>query len=288
MPAVQRMLEKAEEILGVSILDVCLNGPDETLQDPINCQPAIYIAGLAALEKLKAEKPEVAQRPLAVAGLSVGEFTALTAAGVFTFEDGLRLVKARAAAMKEAANLQAQAMLTVAGLSETKVKALCEEARKRAGPDSVCQISNYLFQKGFSVAGTKAAVVECLSLAQEAKALQARLIKTGAGDHTHLMEPAKKALEVELRKVLPRMKRPTCQVFMNVDAQPIDWTVMPDRIIRQLALQMTSAVRWRSCVEGMLNAGVTEFYECGPLKQLKAMMKLIDNAAWSNTTNVEV
>mmetsp|Transcript_8159 Transcript_8159/g.22982 ORF Transcript_8159/g.22982 Transcript_8159/m.22982 type:complete len:495 (-) Transcript_8159:97-1581(-) len=288
IPAVAAMLKEANEILGYDLLNVCLEGPEEKLQDTVYCQPAMYVAGLAAVEKLRLENPEAVRRPQALAGLSLGEYTALTAAGVFSFADGLKLVKERAEAMQEAANTKPQAMLSVAGLDEKKVTKLCEQAIKKAGAGSVCQVSNYLFQKGYTIGGTKAAVEECQQLAEKAKALQARLIKASGGFHTSLMEPAKVRLEKTLQEMLPRMKRPRCKVFMNVTAQPVDMYTDAQTICDLLARQLTSAVQWKGCVEAIIADGVTEYHECGPMKQLKAMMKRIDNGAWGKTQNVEV
>ena len=124
------MLEKANEILGYDILKICLEGPDEKLAETRFCQPAMFIAGLAALEKLRSEREEAVTNFQVAAGLSLGEYTALCAAGVFSFEDGLRLVKLRGEAMQAAATASKQAMLSVAGLEKPKLVELCKEAPK--------------------------------------------------------------------------------------------------------------------------------------------------------------
>mmetsp|Transcript_79683 Transcript_79683/g.139007 ORF Transcript_79683/g.139007 Transcript_79683/m.139007 type:complete len:493 (+) Transcript_79683:83-1561(+) len=288
LPAVQSMLAEANEILGYDILDLMLNGPEEKLQDTLHCQPAMFISGLAAVEKLREEKPHAVNCVQGVAGLSLGEYTALCVAGVLSFGDGLRLVRARAEAMQEAANVKPQAMCSIAGLQEKKVLKICDDARKKIGGDAVCQISNYLFDKGYTVGGTKDAVEECEKLCKAAKAMQARLIKASGGFHTALMEPAKNKLRAALEEVKPKMLRPRCKVFMNVNAQPVDRTTDPEKIIDLLADQMTSAVRWKDCMLSMIADGVNEYYECGPMKQLKAMMKRIDADSFSRTTTVDV
>merc|ERR1712166_1719344 len=151
IPAVKDMLEKAETILGYDVLDLCLRGPEDKLAKTYFCQPALFIAGLAGIEKLRAEHPRAAQNPRFVAGLSLGEYTALCAAGVFGFEEGLRLVKLRGEAMQEAATTQGkQLMLSVAGLDRKTLDAICEEARKEEGPNATCQVSNALFPNGHS------------------------------------------------------------------------------------------------------------------------------------------
>merc|ERR1719382_1456356 len=153
LEAVREMLSKAQDVLGYDILDLMLNGPEDKLEQTKFCQPAMYIAGLAAVEQLKIDDPAVATRRQAVAGLSLGEYTALNVAGVFDFETGLRIVKARAEAMEQETTkpgAQPQSMLSVAGLPQEKVEELCREAVQGSAGE-VCQIANYLFPKGYSV-----------------------------------------------------------------------------------------------------------------------------------------
>merc|ERR1719454_1626655 len=119
--------------MGVSLLDLCLNGPEETLQETRYAGPAMFVAGLAAVEKLRAEQPEAVDRAQALAGMEIGEYTALCAAGVFSFEDGLKLVKLRSEAMAAAASKGKQAMLSVAGVEKAKLEELCKEAAKKEG-----------------------------------------------------------------------------------------------------------------------------------------------------------
>merc|ERR1712050_426430 len=189
MPKVKEMLDKSKDILGYDILEICLNGPETKLEETKYCQPAMFIAGLAGVEKLRGEREEAVSRCQVVAGLSLGEYTALCTAGVFTFEDGLKLVKLRGEAMQAAASASKQAMLSVAGLEKPKLMELCESA-KQGISGAVCQIANELFPKGFSVAGTEEAIVKLKDLADKAGALQAKVLKTSGGFHTPLMKPA--------------------------------------------------------------------------------------------------
>merc|ERR1719189_385423 len=159
LPKVKEMLEKAKPILGYDILDICLNGPEAKLEETRYCQPAMFIGGLAGLEKLKGERPEAVNQCSVMAGLSLGEYTALCAAGVMSFEDGLKLVKLRGEAMQEAAGIGKQLMLSVAGLDGEKLKPLCVQAKQKEGPDAVCQVANQLFPGGFSVGGTEKAIL---------------------------------------------------------------------------------------------------------------------------------
>lgn len=139
-PVVAKMLETAKEILGMDLLDLCLNGPEGQLEETRYCQPAMFVGGLAGLEKLRKEKPEAAERFQVCAGLSLGEYTALCASGVFTFEEGLRLVKLRGEAMQECAAMSKQGMLSVAGIDKKDLEPMCKKSgqggrRQRSVPD---------------------------------------------------------------------------------------------------------------------------------------------------------
>jgi [acyl-carrier-protein] S-malonyltransferase len=282
------MIAKAQPILGFDILDLCLKGPESKLEDTVNCQPAMFIAGLAGVEKLRADREEAVTRCQALAGLSLGEYTALCVAGVFTFEDGLKLVKLRGQAMQEAATSSKQAMLSVAGLDKPKLVDLCNQAVRKEGGGAVCQIANELFPKGFSVAGTEAAILALKDLADKAGALQAKVLKTSGGFHTPLMKPAQEKLGKVLDEMLPNMKPPRCSVYMNATGAAVKSGCPPKDIVELLKKQLTSTVLWEPSVRAMIKEGVSEFYEVGPMKQLKAMMKRIDSKVWNNTTNVEV
>jgi len=288
LPPVQSMLQKAQDILGYNILELCLEGPEEKLEETRFCQPAMFIAGLAALERLRVDRPDVASRFRVTAGLSLGEYTALCAAGVFSFERGLRLVQLRGQAMQEAAAMSKQSMLSVAGLEKSKLAPLCREAAEKEGVNGVCQIANELFPKGFSCAGTELAMKMLKELVEANGALQARVLKTSGGFHTSLMAPARDRLSSALDEALPSMKPPQHAVFMNVTAQPCPPGSDPREIVELLKRQLTSPVLWEASVRAMISEGVTEFYELGPMKQVKAMMKRIDQKAWSATTNIEV
>mmetsp|Transcript_21017 Transcript_21017/g.65608 ORF Transcript_21017/g.65608 Transcript_21017/m.65608 type:complete len:539 (-) Transcript_21017:129-1745(-) len=288
IPAVKDILAKAKTILGFDLLDLCINGPESKLEETINCQPALFVAGLAGVEKLRIDREEAVTRCQVVAGLSLGEYTALCVAGVFSVEDGLKLVKIRGEAMNAAATASKQAMLSVAGLDKPKLQVLCADAAKKEGSGAVCQIANELFPKGFSVAGTEASILALKDLADKAGALQAKVLKTSGGFHTPLMKPAQEKLGKALDELLPNMKPPRTTVFMNATAMPIKPGTNPKEIVELLKKSLVSPVLWEPSVKGMIKDGVSEFFEVGPMKQLKAMMKRIDSKVWNNTTNVEV
>lgn len=288
MPAVKTMMAQANDILGYDLLELCLSGPDTKLEETRYCQPAMFVAGMAGIEKLRADRQEAAENFQIVAGLSLGEYTALCAAGVFTFEVGLRLVALRGQAMQEAAGMSKQAMLSVAGMDKPKLMDLCKQAAKKEGANAVCQIANELFPKGFACAGTEAAVHALKELVDDNGALQSKILKTSGAFHTSLMAPAKETLGNALDEALPNMKSPNVTVWMNVTAQPLEPGTDPKVIVELLKKQLVSPVLWDSSVKAMIKIGIKEFYEVGPQKQLKAMMKRIDQKMWAKTTSLEI
>jgi [acyl-carrier-protein] S-malonyltransferase len=288
-PVVKDMLDKSKEILGWDVLELCLTGPESKLESTNFTQPAMFIGGLAGVEKLRKDKPDSAANPTFVAGLSLGEYTALCAAGVFSFEDGLKLVKLRGEAMQEAATTQGkQLMLSVAGLDRKTLDNLCEEARKEEGPDATCQVANALFPNGHSCGGSEKAINLCQAKCEKAGALQAKVLKTGGAFHTKLMQPAQVKLNAALEETRARMNPPKTTIYMNYTAEPVKAGGSVDTIVENLQKQLTNPVLWEPTCQNMIKAGISEYYECGPMKQLKAMMKRIDVKVWKTTTNVDI
>jgi len=288
LPEVKDMLEKAKPILGYDLLELCLQGPEDKLAETRYCQPAMFVAGLAGVAKLRTEREEAVSKARCCAGLSLGEYTALCFAGVLSFEDGLRLVKLRGEAMQEAASVGKQAMLSVVGLEREVVDTLCKESAEAEGPGGVCKVANYLFPKGFSCAGTQEAISTLEAKAIKAKALSVKPLKTSGGFHTSLMQPAAEKLALALEETLPKMNPPRCVVYSNVTASPLEPGTEPQVIVDLLKQQLTSSVLWSPSVERMISDGVEEFYECGPQKQITAMMKRIDQKAWKKTKTTGV
>jgi len=284
-PEVREMVHSAEAILGWDPLEVCLKGPESRLEETSICQPCMFLAGMVGLVKLKEKHPDVVERPGCVAGLSLGEYTALCAAGVFTFEEGMELVKVRGRAMAEAASSRPQTMLSVFGVDQETLEKLCKE---QAMGDEVCQIANLLFPRGFSCAGTTNAIMRLKDEVEAAGAMQAKLLKTSGGFHTELMKPAQEKLQAALEKLTPQMKPPKCDIYMNVTGKKVKAGTPPSDFVPLLAKQLCSSVLWEASVRLMIEEGMTEFYEVGPMKQLKAMMKRIDMNMWSSTSNIEV
>jgi len=284
-PEVKEYLSTAKSILGKDLLAICMDGPEDVLEETSVCQPAMFLAGMAGLVKLKQSRPEAVERPGCVAGLSLGEYTALCTAGVFTFEEGMKLVKVRGEAMAEAAKSKPQSMLSVAGLDQPALEKLCADQAKGG---EVCQIANVLFPKGFSCSGTTPAITKLKDAAEKAGAMQAKLLKTSGAFHTSMMEPAKTKLEKALAELMPNMKPPRCDIYMNVTGKKIKAGTPPADFVPLLGKQLCSPVLWEPSVRVMIKDGMTEFYEVGPMKQLKAMMKRIDPTMWTSTANVEV
>jgi [acyl-carrier-protein] S-malonyltransferase len=287
MPKVKEMLTKSKDILGYDILDICLKGPEDKLEETKYCQPAMFIGGLAGLEKLREEKPDRVERAAVMAGLSLGEYTALCAAGVMSFEDGLKLVKLRGEAMQEAAQTGKQLMLSVAGLEKKVLDPLVKECAA-VGADEVCQISNSLFPSGYSIGGTEQAINKLKDKCEKAGALQAKILKTGGAFHTSLMKPAQDKLSAAIEETIPRMKSPLHTVWMNATAEPVRPGCAVEDMVANMKTQLTNTVLWEASVQEMIKEGITEYYECGPMKQMKAMMKRIDVKMWKNMTNIDV
>lgn len=288
----KRLIEKANAILGYDLLDLCLNGPEDKLEETKFCQPAMFLANCCALEKLRLEKPEVVERCSATAGLSLGEYNAICFSGMLSFEECLKVVRVRADAMQEESLRSQQAMISVAGLDLAVLESLCEKAARQAGNlgerEAVCKVANHLFPKGYTCSGDKSAVELLKGFCEKEGALQARYLKTSGAFHTSLMEPAGVKLLKALRVRVTEMNFPRVDVYMNVRGAPQKAGTDPREINYDLAEQVASPVLWQASIQEMMKNGITEFYECGPMKQLKAMMKRISQEAWERTTNVSV
>jgi [acyl-carrier-protein] S-malonyltransferase len=270
------------------VLDLCLNGPEEKLAETQYCQPVMFIAGLAGVEVMRKSKAPEVENPLCVAGLSLGEYTALACAEVLSFEDALTLVKLRALAMQEAANLKPQAMCSVAGLDMKILDKLCAEAIEAQGGGKICQIANHLFPAGFTCAGDTDCIDKLCVLAKDARALQARVIKAGGAFHTPCMQPAQEKLEAAIDQVFSKMQPPKFHVYFNITGQKVARGTDPKQFVHLMKEQLTRPVLWEQTIKAMISDGCQEFYECGPNKQLTAMMKRIDANAFKRMAQMPV
>jgi [acyl-carrier-protein] S-malonyltransferase len=265
LPTAQQLFTEASSFLGYDLLDVCVNGPAERLNSTVVSQPALFVASLAALESLKQSQPNIVGECVAAAGLSLGEFTALTFAGALSFREGLRLVKRRGEAMQAAADLIPSGMVSVLLLEQPRVEELCAAARQ----NDVLQIANLLCPGNYAVSGNRSACDRLEPLVDAAGGRTVRLAVAGAF-HTPLMKPADEAM-AEVFATVP-LAAPRVPVWSNVTAQPHG---SPDEIRALLRRQMTEPVRWEETMRNLLAADCDRFYEIGPGRVLAGLLKRV-------------
>merc|ERR1712039_1100345 len=197
--------------------------------------------------------------------------------------------KLRAEAMQHASGLVPQSMCSVAGLDRPTLEKLCKEAREKdSDPKAVCRIANVLFPAGFTCAGNKSAIERLCQLATAARALQARPIKTGGAFHSPLMAPAAERLAAAIDEALPKMKPPRCCIYFNLTGKKVTPGTDPKEFVDLMKKQLTGEVLWEQTVKQMIMDQVKDFYETGPLKQIKSMIKRIDQDAFKRTENISV
>ncbi|MDE6134569.1 MAG: ACP S-malonyltransferase, partial [Muribaculaceae bacterium] len=261
-PEARALFEKANEILGFNITDLMFNGTDEDLRQTAVTQPAIFIHSVLLAKALGADfKPDM------VAGHSLGEFSALTAAGALSFEDGLRLVAARANAMQKACELTESTMAAVIALPDEKVEEIC------AGIDGVVVCANYNCPGQLVISGEVAAIDAACEQLKAAGAKRALKLKVGGAFHSPCMEPARAELAQAIEKT--EIHTPVCPVYQNVDALP---HTDPVEIKANLVAQLTAPVRWTQTVRNMIADGADEFIELGPGKVLQGLVAKIDSS----------
>ncbi len=268
LPAARALFDRANEILGFDLREVCFNGPAERLEATDVSQPAIFVASLAALEDLKATKPDVVASCAGAAGLSLGEYTALVFAGALDFEAGLRVVRERGRLMQAAAVATPSGMASVLGLDEEKVDELCV----RVAPFGRLWKSNFLGPGNIVVSGDKSAIEHLEPAASDLGASRVIPLAVAGAFHTDLMKPA----DARLAEVLAatQLSTPRLPVYSNVDARPHDADA--DATRARLARQVTSGVRWEQSMRAMIADGYDAFYEIGPGRVLTGLLKRID------------
>ena len=275
-PAAKDLYEKANEILGFDLSQLCHEGPQEELDKTNISQPALYVSSFAALEKLKVESPETVEICSLAAGLSLGEYTALAFAGAISFEDGLRVVRKRGEAMQAASDQVESGMVSALLLDEDAVN---DVAAKTNETGNRIWIANYLCPGNTVLSGDKAACETAVRLIEEAGGRAIPLSVAGAF-HTPIMESA----VAELSEVLASIDiaSPRIPVVSNVDAVPHS---DPDEIRSLLVEQVQNPVLWEKSVRFLLGEGVEQFYEVGPGKVLKGLMRRIDRKTKCNVVN---
>jgi len=282
-PAAKELFDKASEMLGYDLLDRCLNGPKEVLDTTAVSQPAIFVASMAAVEKLKQDQGAAVVDEATVAmGLSLGEYSALCFAGALDFEDGVRITKARGEAMQAAADAVESSMVSVIGLDMEKTEELCKKASDDSGKK--VQIANYLCKGNYTVSGAKEACAKLAEIAKpEFKARMAVPLAVAGAFHTEFMMPAVEPLKVALAAA--DIREPRIPVVSNVDGKA---HTDPDDIRATLAKQVTAPVMWQQQMEAMVAGGFEKGFECGPGKVIAGIVKRVDKAAAQAITNITV
>ena len=259
----KELFEKANEILGYRITDIMFEGTDDELKQTKVTQPAVFLHSVIKAISLGDEF-----KPSMVAGHSLGEFSALVAAGALNFEDGLRLVYARAMAMQKACEAAPSTMAAIVGLSDDKIEEICAEVNKEG---NVVVPANYNCPGQLVISGNVEAINEACEKLKAAGAKRALPLKVGGAFHSPLMQPAKDELQAAIEQT--EFSVPQCPVYQNVDGKP---HTDPADIKQNLIAQLTSSVRWTSCVQNMIADGADDFTECGPGKALQGMIGRID------------
>lgn len=259
-PVAKEMFEKANEILGFRITDLMFNGTDEDLRQTKVTQPAIFLHSVILAKTIGDEfKPDM------VAGHSLGEFSALVAAGAMSFEDGLNLVYKRALAMQEACEMNPSTMAAVLGLPDAKVEEICSSIK-----NEVVVPANYNCPGQVVISGSNAGIDAACELLLAAGAKRALKLKVGGAFHSPLMEPAKVKLSEAINNTIITV--PTCPVYQNVSTVgETDPAFIKDNLIAQL----TAPVKWTQSVEHMVADGAVEFVELGPGNVLQGLVKKI-------------
>lgn len=255
-PVAHDLFEKANEILGFRITDLMFEGTDEDLRRTDITQPAVFLHSVVLAKSLGDEfKPDM------TAGHSLGEFSALVAAGALSFEDGLRLVSARAKAMQKACEIKPSTMAAIIALPDEKVEEIL------SGIDGVVVCANYNCPGQIVISGELEAIDTACKLLSEAGARRALKLKVGGAFHSPLMEPARAELAEAIQNT--EFHTPGCPVYQNVDAKP---HTDPEEIKANLIAQLTAPVRWTYSVQNMVADGATEFVELGPGKVLQGLV----------------
>ena len=275
-PLAAALFAEASEILGFDLLKLCREGPAEQLSRTEFSQPALFVHAFAALKQLELERPELWSNVSGVAGLSLGEYTAVAAAGGVSFADGVRLVQLRGAAMQAAADAVPSSMSSVLGLDQDKLDAVCKSV---SSPDSYVQIANLLCTGNIAISGHTAAVEAAELASVDAGAMKAVRLQVAGAFHTPLMEPAVAKLQAALADVQFQPTR--VHVYSNVDAAP---HLEPKEFIELLSRQVVTPVQWEATLKNLIASGVDQFIEIGAGRVLAGTLKRVDRKA--NCENV--
>ncbi|MDQ1098554.1 MULTISPECIES: ACP S-malonyltransferase [Chryseobacterium] len=258
---IKDLMESANEILGFDILSIMFNGTDEDLKRTEVTQPSIFIHSVAALKAVNGLGAEM------VAGHSLGEFSALVANGVLSFDDGLKLVSERAKAMQEACNANPSSMAAILGLEDAKVEEICSQIEGIVVP------ANYNCPGQLVISGETSAVEEACEKLKEAGAKRALLLPVNGAFHSPLMQPAQEKLAAAIENT--KFRKPTIPVYQNITTTAV---TNPEEIKQNLIAQLTGPVKWTQSVQNMIKDGASQFLEVGPGKTLQGLIKKIDSS----------
>lgn len=273
-PQARRVYEEADTVLGFSLSSLCFEGPKEILDDTVNTQPAIFVTSLALMRVMEAEgklQPQTSAAPAMVAGHSLGELTALVAAGALDFADGLRLVRERGRLMKLAGDRSPGGMIAVLKMDDSDVENACKEAADQVG--KAVQIANYNSPGQVVISGDQDALSRAVELLKERGGRRIIPLAVSIAAHSPLMASVVQEYRAAVDSTPLRM--PGLPVVANISAHPL---LSVDEIRDELAGQLTWPVRWTASVQWMVEQGVTRFIEVGPKDVLSKLVKRIDRS----------
>jgi len=270
-PEAQELFNQANDILGFSITDIMFEGSAGNLKETKVTQPAVFLHSVI-LSKVLGEdfKPDM------VAGHSLGEFSALVANGVLSFEDGLKLVSQRAQAMQKACELEPSTMAAVLGLEDEMVESICSET------EGIVVAANYNCPGQLVISGAYNAVERACDNLKERGAKRAMILPVGGAFHSPLMEPARKDLAAAIENT--NFNKPLCPIYQNVSTFAVN---DPEEIKKNLVFQLTAPVKWTQSVQNMIKDGASEFIEVGPGKVLQGLVKKIDRSMKTSSAGIE-
>lgn len=267
-PVAARIYEKANQITGFDLSGICFEGPEEKLNSTIISQPAIFVTSAAILEVLKTNDADNSIVPDVTAGLSLGEYTALYAASVISFEDALVLVQKRGQAMQQAADSSDGSMVSILGLEEDKANELCQQASQ----GQILKPANFNCPGQIVLSGEKDACQRAVDLAPKFDVIKAIPLTVAGAFHTEMMSPAAENLTLALKQT--QIAAPdNVKIISNVDA---DYYKTSEQIAQGLIKQLTNPILWQKCMEKLLADGIENLYEIGPSRVLTGLMRRIN------------
>ena len=265
------LFSKASEILGYDLAKLCIEGPEPQLHLTNHSQPALFVHAMASLAEFIEQHPNILDSVVAVAGLSLGEYSALACSEAISFEDGVRLVQQRGSAMQDAASVVPSGMTSVLGLGQSELEAVCDLARRDG---EILQIANLLCPGNIAVSGHLGSIEAIDEKAVAAGAMRTIRLSVAGAFHTDIMKPAVERLGVALEST--SFKNPRFPLFSNVDAQP---HTIAEEFSPLLMKQVVSPVQWESTLRNLLASGVDQFYEIGAGRVLAGTLKRVDRKA---------